>query len=293
MSLVVDFIAAFIQSYFVAQIVCRLFRVKAPVERSFALACFQMMAGYIVVNFIFTGASADNIVWERVISGIVTYILLGFLFYDGSLLYKIGAGVAQYAGMFLVDISIQVLLFTDFMSIIKVLPVFEMTMLGRGLVTSVFFLVCILVELFSARKGKNSNRSIAVLALILALVQLIILNSLSCANPDGMLKSRVVITILFHFMLTGGYIIVIELYHMFSKIQLKKAELDYWNLEIGRQKKLYHTMVKHNEEIHNLRHDMRNQLQMIVHMANQKEKADREKAEYLLGEMRNAVKRRM
>ena len=46
-----------------------------------------------------------------------------------------------------------------------------------------------------------------------------------------------------------------------------------------------------NEEIRDLRHDMKNQLQTIVHMAYQKEKADREKAEYLLSEMRNAVKK--
>lgn len=291
MSVFVDFIAAFIQAYFVAKIVCNVFCVKKPKERSFAFACFQMMAGYLVVNFIFTGSTADNIVWERVISGLITYILLGFLFYDGSLLYKIGAGIAQYAGMFLVDIGIQVLLFTDFMSIIKVLPVFEMTMLGRGLVTSVFFLLCILVELFSKRKEKSFNRNIGGLALVLALVQLLTLNSLSIANSDGMLKSRVVITILFHFMLTGGYIIVIELYRLLSRSQSKQVELENLNLEIKSQEKLYHVVVKQNEEICNLRHDMKNQLQMLVCMACLKEMEDREKAERMLIEMRNTVKK--
>lgn len=291
MSVFVDFIAAFIQAYFVAKIVCNVFCVKEPKERSFAFACFQMMAGYLVVNFIFTGSTADNIVWERVISGLITYILLGFLFYDGSLLYKIGAGIAQYAGMFLVDIGIQVLLFTDFMSIIKVLPVFEMTMLGRGLVTSVFFLLCILVELFSKRKEKSFNRNIGGLALVLALVQLLTLNSLSIANSDGMLKSRVVITILFHFMLTGGYIIVIELYRLLSRSQSKQVELENLNLEIKSQEKLYHVVVKQNEEICNLRHDMKNQLQMLVCMACLKEMEDREKAERMLIEMRNTVKK--
>ena len=284
MNILVDIIAITIQGYLIATLVCNVFPVKEPKEKSFRLAFIQMWMSYFVVNFIFNGSPI-----QRITSGTLTFVVVGVFFYQGGILFRVFLSVLQYMALLSIDLAIQFLLFVDFVAVIKKLPPFEMNMMGRLLGTSIVFLLCVVVEFIMSRHKGLLMKVITGLGVAMSLVQLLILDTLSRANGEGMMRSGVGMSILFSFVLMGGYIVVIELFRAKLRQQEKDNELEQIRMETQFQYDLYRKALKQGEDLRNLRHDMRNQIQTMQYLMRTKNGEDKAYAVRMLGEMKKRM----
>jgi hypothetical protein len=284
MNILVDCIAVIIQGYLIATMVCDFLPVTEPKRRSFWLAFAQMWMSYIVVNFVFNVTPA-----HRIISGTLTFVVFGVFFYRGNLLLKIGLSVLQYMFLLMIDLAIQFLLFVDFVAVIKVLPPFEMNMMGRLLGTSILFLICVVLEFIRNRHKSGIMKIITGLGVVMAVMQLQILDTLSKANGEGMIRSRVGMSILFSFVLMGGYIVVMELFRAKIRQQEKENLLEQIQSETTYQCEYYCNALKQGEELRNIRHDMRNQIQAVQFLLNSKRKEDKKRVALILSEMKQRI----
>lgn len=284
MNIIVDCVAITIQAYLIATMVCDSLPVKEPKRRSFWLAFIQMWISYIVVNFFFYATPI-----HRIISGTLTFVVFGVFFYRGNILLRIGLSVFQYMFLLTIDLAIQFLLFVDFVAVIKVLPPFEMNMMGRLLGTSILFLVCVILEFIRTRHKSERMKIITGLGVAMAFIQLEILDTLSKANGEGMIRSRVGMSILFSFVLMGGYIVVMELFRAKIQQQEKENLLEQIQLETTYQYEYYCNALKQGEEFRNMRHDMRNQIQTAQFLLNSKKKEEKQRVELILSEMKQRI----
>ena len=283
-SFMIDFIAINIQSYLSACIFCNIFPVKKPRWKSLLIADIQMIVCYFVVNYIFCETSL-----ERIISGTITFVIFGFFLYEGSRVRQIGTSILQYMLMLTLDLAISVLLFVDFVSLIRTLLPEEHMRMGRNLATALLFFILAIIEFVKYLKEKKKISYIMVLGILMSIVQLIILDTLANANTDGMITNRFMITIFLSFAVMGGYLILMSLFKTVQAQQKKKHDLEQVQLETKYQYESYRSALQHGEQLRNLRHDMKNQLQAVQFLLNSKRKEDRSRADVILEEMKNRV----
>lgn len=286
MNILVDCIAITIQAYLIATMVCNFLPVKEPKRRSFWLAFIQMWMSYIIVNFCFYMTPG-----HRIISGTVTFVVFGLFFYKGNIFTRIGISVFQYMFLLTIDLAIQFLLFVDFVAVIKILPPFEMNMMGRLLGTSILFLISVILEFIRNRHKSDIMKIITGLGVAMAFIQLQILDTLSKANGEGMIRSRVGMSILFSFVLMGGYIVVMELFRAKINQQEKENLLEQIQLETKYQYEYYCNALKQGEELRNIRHDMKNQLQALQLLLNCEKMEDKKRIGLILNEMKQRIER--
>ena len=280
-SFMIDFIAINIQSYLSACIFCNVFRVKEPRWKSLLIADIQMIVSYFVVNYIFYETSI-----QRIISGTITFIIFGFFLYEGSRVRQIGTSILQYMLMLILDLAISVLLFVDFVTLIQTLLPEEHMRMGRNIATALLFFILAIIEFIKYLKEKKKISYIMGLGILISIVQLIILDTLAEANADGMITNRFIITIFLSFIVMGGYLIVTSLFKLVQTQQEKKNELEQIRYETEYQYDFYRSALQQGEELRNMRHDMKNQLQAIQFIRNSKSEEDRMRVHLILEEMK-------
>ena len=121
----------------------------------------------------------------------------------------------------------------------------------------------------------------------MAIVQWIILGAMFQTNAGGIIINAVSISFIFSTVLMVGYIVVMELYRAMIKRQEKKNELEQMRLETQQLYELYQQVLGQEEDLRNLRHDLKNQLQAIQYLITTEN--ERERALQMLNELRNKI----
>lgn len=273
----IDLVACMLQGYITAAIVCRIFIVKKPLSRSYFLAFLQVMVSYFVVNYVFMETPA-----QRIISGTIINILIGFFYFEGRRAKQVLSGIAQYMMFLMMDLSLQFFLFPSFTEVIMKLPPLEQKVIGRNLATAALFLIYTVVEMFAQRKEGTQKAGIMALAVTFGVVQLEILEVLAMSNPEKVVESRLFITAIFSVIMMGGFLLVHEMYKLMLNQQRKKAELEQIALEKMYQYDYYKKAFVQGERIRDIRHDMRNQLQTVEYLLCSESEEDRRRAEEMV-----------
>lgn len=282
-TMLVDLMVVGVQGYLISTFICRLYKVKAPYQRSHIVAFIQLTMAYIMTNYVFCVTST-----ERIISGTVTFIIFGFFFFEGSILYKVVASVSEYIIFLMLDLTLM-LLFKDFLEAIQSIPMAEQKLLGRNLLTTVVFFMCLVQELILFRNKEKYNKFIVGLGISIGIVQFIIWTVLSKTNIWGMVDNQLIVTILFSFALMGGYGIVTRLYKNYCSQNKKANEIEQIRLEMQYQKNFYQNAVKQGEILKNIKHDIRNQLQTVNCFIHSNSQRDKKRAVELLDEIKRNI----
>lgn len=214
---------------------------------------------------------------ELMAATVQTYILAAFV----CQIYKIKR---PYKKSFWIA-YLQIFLSYIIVNYIFSLPPMEQKLLGRNLGTAAVFIVYIVFELYINRKKERRLKHIIMLALSLGVVQMFILDILSKSNPAGMIENRISITIFFSIIMIGGYLVVMELFQSIQRQQQKQAELEKMALERQYQYDYYQQAYIRSEEIRDMRHDMRNQLQTIQYLFHSEEEDSRMRAEEMVNQL--------
>lgn len=193
MNFLVDSIAISIQGYLLARMVCDHFPVKEPKERSFWLVFLQMWVGCLVSTVVFVNGSP----FQKITSGVLTYVIFGLFVYRGKMALKIGLSLLLYSTLLVFDFMLQFIMFGEFIEIVKTMPPFEMNLLARVLGTPMVFLICLLVEFVMSRNRGILITAITGLGIAMAVIQWLILDTLFTANAGGMFKDCVGISFIF------------------------------------------------------------------------------------------------
>ena len=275
-----ELMAATVQTYILAAFVCQIYKIKRPSKKSFCIAYLKIILSYFIVNYIFSKTPM-----QRIISGTLVFIIIGFLLFEGKWLRQILCGVYEYILFLFIDLITQFLVFPAFSKLIFSLPPMEQKLLGRNLGTAAVFIVYIVFELYINRKKERRLKHIIMLAPSLGIVQMFILDILSKSNPAGMIENRILITIFFSMIMIGGYLVVMELFQSIQRQQQKQAELEKMALERQYQYDYYQQAYIRSEEIRDMRHDMRNQLQTIQYLFHSEEEDSRMRAEEMVNQL--------
>lgn len=286
MNFLVDCIAISIQCYLLARMVSEHFPVKEPKEKSFKLVFLQMWTGCIASTVIFVNGSP----LQKILSGVLVYIIFGLFVYKGKLILKIGLSFLLYAILLMLDFMLQFIMFGEFIEVVKTMPPFEMNLLARLLGTPMVFLICLGVEFLMSRQKGLVITALTGLGVAMALIQWMIIDILFTANSAGMIQDCVVMSFIFSSVLMGGYIVVTEMFRIKMRQQEKEIELEQIRLKTRYQYDLYQQALEQGEQLRNLRHDMRNQLQTMQYLVGTKGKDGKDHALQMLDEMKNRMK---
>ncbi len=281
MGFLVDCVGAGIQCYLLAGMICNHFPIKEPKKRSFWLAFTQMWLVYFACGYIFQASPVG-----KIISGSLIYVLGGLFFYKGGWIKKIGWGIFQYILLMIFEFLIQLVMFRDLIELIKTLPLLEMNMLARVLGTPMVFLLCLGTDFLMSHHKGRMIKAITGLGVLMALIQWLVLKVLFTVNAEGMVRDCIGVSFIFSSVLMTGYIVVTELFRAKLRQQEKKNELEQICLETEYQYELYQQALKQGEELRDLRHDMRNQLQTMEYLLSTKKEEDKEYAVKMLHEMK-------
>lgn len=278
----VDCISISIQAYLLSRMMCNMLPVKEPKERSFMLAFFNNWLSCIATTYIFNHSPL-----EKITSGIITYIIMGLFIYNGGLIKKIGFGILQYGMLLGLGFLLQFVLFKEFVEVIKTLPIHDLNLLAKVLGTPMVFIICLGTEFWINRHQGTLIKMITGLGCAMAIVQWIILGAMFQTNAGGIIINAVTISFIFSTVLMVGYIVVMELYRAMIKRQEKKNELEQMRLETQQLYELYQQVLGQEEDLRNLRHDLKNQLQAIQYLITTEN--ERERALQMLNELRNKI----
>lgn len=285
MNYLVDCIAVSIQSYLLARMVSDHFPVKKPKERSFKLVFFQMWASCLASTVVFVNGTP----FQKIGSGVLIYIIFGLFVYRGNVFIKIGLSFLLYSTLLVLDFMLQFIMFGEFIEVVKTMPPFEMNLLARLLGTPMVFLLSLVIEFVMNRHKGVLITAITGLGLAMAIIQWIIIDTLFTSNAGGILKDAVGISFIFSSVLMGGYIVVTELLRGKMKQQEKENELEQIRLETKYQYDLYCQALEQEEELRDLRHDMRNQLQTMQYLMTENSIEAKEDAMKMLRELKKRV----
>jgi len=285
MNYLVDCIAISIQGYLLARMVSDHFPVKEPKERSFKLVFLQMWIGCLASTVVFVNGTP----FQKIMSGILIYIIFGLFVYRGNVFIKIGLSFLLYSTLLVLDFMLQFIMFGEFIEVVKTMPPFEMNLLARLLGTPMVFLLCLVVEFVMNRHKGVLITAITGLGIAMAIIQWIIIDTLFISNAGGILNDAVGISFIFSSVLMGGYIIVTELFRGEMKQQEKESELEQIRIETKYQYDLYRQALEQGEELRDLRHDMRNQLQTMQYLMTANSIEAKEDAMKMLRELKKRV----
>lgn len=273
----IDLVACTIQNYMACSITCMIFPMREPRRKSFLIILVQLMVSYFFINYIFWETP-----FQRISCGVLVYIIIGYFAFDGRTIRRIMYPLLEYLLFLLLDLSLQLFLFPNFMEIIMKLPPLDQKLIGRNMATASLFLIYVVGEAIVKRKEEKQKIGIRVLAIVFAFVQLQILNVLGQSNPEDMIESRLFITAIFSMIMIGGFLIVTEMYQSVLRQQEKQKELEQMALEKEYQYDYYKTAVAQGERLRDLRHDMRNQLQTVEYLIQSESEEDRKRAEEMV-----------
>ena len=277
---ITEVMAILVQNYMVSSFVCTIYKVKQPYNKSFAIANLQQFISWITVNFLFYETPA-----QRILSGTMVYVLVGFFFFEGSRVHQVFCSISEYALFFSIDLMIGVLLYPSFVDLIQTLPPMDQKLLGRNLATATLFIMFVAFELFLCRKDGKQLKGIMVLGIGLGMIQIITLNLLSNSNLEGMIEEKILITLIFSIIMIGGYLVVMEMFRAIQRQQKKQSELEQISLERRYQYDYYQKAYTRSEAIRDMRHDMRNQLQAIQYRFHSEEEESRMRAEEMVNQL--------
>lgn len=278
----VDLVACLIQVYICSEVICILFPIKENRSQSFWAIYGMQMVSYFVVNYIFYRTSL-----ERLLCGIVIFAVGGLLAFDGSRIRRMRLGLFTYFTFFLVDVAVQFLMFPSYV-IVKLIPV-DQKMFGRNLATLAIFVVYIVCEMFFEKREERQSKSVMTMALGMAVAQLVILNVLLDISRDDLLANTVFLTAISSLIMMGGFLVVNELSRQMITQEKKRAELEQMTLEQQYQYDYYKKAYEQSEEIRDIRHDMRNQLQTVEVLLQSEEEKDRKRAKEMIQQLSGKV----
>lgn len=273
---IADFYVCIIQIYIFSNFVCRINKMKYGYLHSICYHMMLMVLQYIIVSW------GTEVLEERVILGVAQFIIGGILLFDGSLFYKIRRGLfcaIVYIGL---DLLCYFVFYRWVPVSIAYIALSANIVLARNLYNITVYLLVVILELFLQRKEETKLRIVVGLTIALAGCQIVIMKYLIQVNADGILNHILVLTILYSGIVILGYFITMEMFYQLIRQQRKQNDLEQKMLEKQYQYNYYKLAYTQGEELRDIRHDMKNQLQAMDYLLYSRNDEDRKTAEKML-----------
>ncbi len=159
------------------------------------------------------------------------------------------------------------------------------TYISKILFFPILYIIFLVWEIWQQKNKEKLTRYITGINIIIALIQLFMLLGMVQKSFSTFEQNRYSMTIISNLFLLLGYFIVTEVFGELIKQQEKESEMKKMKSERRYQYNYYRLAQKQGEEIRDIRHDLRNQLQTIQYMLKsrdeQGEKTGREMFEKL------------
>lgn len=148
-----------------------------------------------------------------------------------------------------------------------------------------FGLMRIILDMWRQKSEEKLIKRITLINFIIGFIQIFMLLGLIQRNRFIFENNAYMITIISNMVILLGYIVVTEVFGEISRQQRKESEMEKLRVEKQYPYNYYQLAQKQGEEIRDIRHDLRNQLQTIQYMLKfgnkQEEKTGREMLEKL------------
>lgn len=148
-----------------------------------------------------------------------------------------------------------------------------------------FGLMRIILDMWRQKSEEKLIKRITLINFIIGFIQIFMLLGIIQRNRFIFENNAYMITIISNMVILLGYIVVTEVFGEISRQQRKESEMEKLRVEKQYPYNYYQLAQKQEEEIRDIRHDLRNQLQTIQYMLKfgnkQEEKTGREMLEKL------------
>lgn len=276
---IADFFVCIVQFYIFSNFVCRMNRTRYGYFESICCSMLIMSLFYFISNW---GTEAVD---EKLIIGALQFTINGMILFDGNLFYKMIRG--WFCGI--VYMGLDFLCYFIFYQWVPVdlghISVSANIVLARNLYNITIYLLVVILELFLQRKEEAELRIIVGLAIVLAGCQIAVMKNLFQVNSAGILNHILVLTMLYSGIVILGYFITMEMFYQLIRQQKKQNDLEQKMLEKEYQYNYYKLAYTQGEELRDIRHDMKNQLQAMHYLLYSENIEDRKTAEQMLGDL--------
>ena len=273
---IADFYICIIQVYILSNFICRINKMKYGYFNSICYSTVLMLLHYSIASW------GTQVPEEKLMIAAVQFTIYGMLLFDGSLFYKIRRGllcVTVYIGL---DFLCYFVFFRWVPVSIDNKGLSANLVFARNLYNITAYLLVVILELYLQRKEEIKLRMVAGLTIVLAGCQITIMKYLFRVNADGILNHILVLTILYSGIVILGYFITMEIFYQLIRQQRKQNDLEQKMLEKQYQYNYYKLAYTQGEELRDIRHDMKNQLQAMDYLLYSRNDEDRKTAEKML-----------
>ena len=275
-----DIFVAFIQAYMIADFLCRTLKRKHKYSVCMFLKITGAMLGYFIMNY-----GIFRYEWRGILGTLCMYFV-NFWIFDGSVLYVVRNSILE-------NLSCIAL---DFFNLLFVYPWMHLSLradmklsskllLGRNVYNLTMFLAITIVQLWLYRNKGKELKQITFLTAIFALCQILIFRHIFGVNYEGLTNYAATLSIVYSGGVILGYLIVTRLFQKVVMLMEKLHELEQRELERRYQYDYYQKAYTRSEEIRDMRHDMRNQLQAIQYLFQSEEEESRRRAEEMVNQL--------
>ena len=282
---IADFCMSVLQEFLLANLICRHFEIKYKYGFSmlFSMALIQIL--YIVDNY------AIFLYRFRFVLGILFFYIIGVILLQGSMIKKLILSVFIYAFIVCIDLLNYLLLYSWLgLSFTVDKGISLRLLLGRNYYNVLLYLVLVILEVWKNKNRGKNFKFITFLGLVLGTCQLFSMKNLYQANASALTANAVVLSVFYSGVVIVGYFFVLQLFELVVQQQKKQSELEQISLERRYQYDYYQKAYTRSEEIRDMRHDMRNQLQAIQYLFQSEGEENRRRAEEMVNQLCGKVR---
>lgn len=240
---------------------------------------------YFILNYCIDQAG------QRIIWGIVMMMIYNIVLFDGTILSKALRGLLGYSIFVGLDFLGQIIYAPVFLVSLKNIEIgiSSRLLIARNIYNVTFYLFLTVLEYFLRKEERGLLKEVTFLPIILAVCQIVALLNLYLFNPTALIQYLVPMSGVYSGIIILGYFVTMEMFYQVVNQREKQNELEQQLLEKQYQYDYYLLAYEQGEQIRDLRHDIRNQLQAIQYLIGTEEGDGHERAEDMLKEMRNRM----
>lgn len=281
---ITDFFACSVQIYMLSNLMLKMNKSRYEsyvVSNIISLSVLAVL--YFCVNY------AITFYWAKILCSFVFFAIYGYIMFEGNLFCKIWGGLSGYFIYVLLEFSCMYLFFIYLPVDMIHVEITEGIIIARNFYNVIAYVVIIILELFMRRKESRYLKYITLLAVVLAGCQTVIMSELFQFNMDSMLGHTLILTFLVSGIIILGYFITMELFYQFIYQKKRQYELEQKQLEKKYQYNYYLLAYEQGEQIRDLRHDIRNQLQTIQYLLSSEIENEQDQAENMIIKIRDRL----
>lgn len=267
-----------LHTFLISEFMCKILKLKYARWKSLSFCWTGIFIFSSFINY------CVSIYWLKVLIGVTNVVLIALMISEEKIIVKIVKGILGYFFFTALDIFCAFIIipwyFPDGVLSLEITPNLVLSRMIYGMIV---YLILIIVEMVANWRKSFLFFLISCLFITLGMAEMLILYNVCLGNQAGLKENFIILAVVCSASIMLQYFVSIDIFHHVILQNQRDAELEQIKQERNYQYEYYLSAYQQNEQLRDMRHDMRNYLQTIQFLM--EDDMDQKKAEQMIQEL--------